>query len=331
MSERPTIDDLTPAQQRRWSDVLGRLATAISPGPRSVVVDGAGPVPALADGLVGELVRRGQAAVRGDTPAPSRGEIAVAHGRASNPDSVLIWLRTRRGEEPESAGRQAQIVVDVHDPAWPVIRHVDESLADRSAWYLAETRAFFAVRAPTWDDKFGDDKPAYASAVADIGIPVGGTAIDLGCGTGRALPALREAVGPAGTVLGLDATEEMLTVARSLGRADLAQLVLADARYLPLPTGTVHAVFAAGLLGHLADIDPVLAEMARVTLVGGRLALFHPTGREALAARHGRTLRPDEPLSEGPLRAALDRAGWRLGRYDDAAHRFFACAERVAA
>src|SRR5262249_45016484 len=156
--------------------------------------------------------RRGQSAVRIECSAdgPSGDVVAVACGTDPIPGSVLIWLRTRRGEGPESVGREAQIVVDVHDPAWPVIRHLDESLADRADWYLAETRAFFAVRASTWDDKFGDDKPAYAAAVAEVGVPIGGAAIDLGCGTGRALPALREAVGPAGTVLGLDATDEML-------------------------------------------------------------------------------------------------------------------------
>jgi hypothetical protein len=36
---------------------------------------------------------------------------------------------------------------------------------------------------------------------------------DIGCATGRALPALRAAVGPAATVLGLDVTPEMLQTA----------------------------------------------------------------------------------------------------------------------
>lgn len=54
--------------------------------------------------------------------------------------------------------------------------------------------------------------------------------------------------------------------------------------------------------------------------------LFHPSGRAALAARHGRTLRPDEPLAERPLRGALRRTGWRPDTYDDPQHRFFALA-----
>jgi SAM-dependent methyltransferase len=90
----------------------------------------------------------------------------------------------------------------------------------------------------------------------------------------------------------------------------------------------VDAVFAAGLIMHLPDPEAGLGQLARVTRTGGLLILFHPSGRAALAARHGRTLRPDEPLAEGPLRHSTGRAGWRLTTYDDADGRFLAIATR---
>jgi SAM-dependent methyltransferase len=246
---------------------------------------------------------------------------------------VVIRLR-RRGAgsgvraNPAPTG-DADIVVDVHDPAWPVIRHIDESLADRDRWHQAETRAFFAVRAATWDVKFGNDLPAYARAVAELGLAPAMVAIDVGCGTGRALPALRSAVGPQGTVVGVDLTEEMLVACTEQGRAAYADLVLADARHLPLADASVDGVFAAGLIGHLPDVAPVLHELARVARPGATLALFHPSGRAALAARHGRALHDDEPLSPGPLRAALHRSGWSLVSYDDGVERFLARATRT--
>lgn len=192
---------------------------------------------------------------------------------------------------------------------------------------LAEVRAFFAERAATWETKYGHDMPVYAAAVAESGVPVGGVAIDVGCGTARATPALRAAVGPSGHVIGFDVTDEMLAVARSLGREEYGLLVLADAHQLPLPTSSVDVVFAAGLLGHVTDVDAVLTEAARVTRPGGSLVLFHPVSRAALAARRGHTLGPDDTLAERRLRATLDRTGWRLDRYDDADDRFFARAE----
>ena len=50
--------------------------------------------------------------------------------------------------------------------------------------------------------------------------------------------------------------------------------------------------------------------------------------RVALAARHGRTLSPDEPLAVQPLRHATHDTGWHLSTYDDPPHRFLAIATR---
>ncbi len=195
---------------------------------------------------------------------------------------------------------------------------------------LRRTREFFAPRAARWDARFGDDLPAYARAVDEAGIPAGATVADVGCGTGRALPPLRAAVGPDGVVLALDVTPEMVRVAAERARPVAAGLAVADALRLPLADRALQAVFAAGLITHLPDPAEGLAELARVTGEPGLLVLFHPTGRRALAARHGRELRPDEPLEHVVLDRLLARTGWRLRDYDDAATRFLAVADRVA-
>ncbi|MEZ4728598.1 MAG: hypothetical protein R3E79_15800 [Caldilineaceae bacterium] len=75
---------------------------------------------------------------------------------------------------------------------------------------LHATQTFFATRAAGWEDRFAHDAPQYARAVAELAPSFGATALDLGCGTGRALPLLRAAVGPTGQVIALDATWEML-------------------------------------------------------------------------------------------------------------------------
>lgn len=195
--------------------------------------------------------------------------------------------------------------------------------------YIERTREFFAVRAATWDTRFGHDMPVYAAAIAEAGIRRGGVVIDAGCGTGRALPALRDAVGPDGTVIGLELTPEMIAEARAKGWAEGSSLLIeADARRLPLASGSVDAMFAAGLVNHLPDPAVGLAELARVTRPGGLLIIFHPVGRATLAARHGRTISPDEILSPVPLRRETASAGWDLTTYDDGADRFLAIATR---
>jgi SAM-dependent methyltransferase len=270
-----------------------------------------------------------------DRPCIPETAIRLADGpcwRGARSWDVVIWLRTA----PASHGTghngedDADIVIDMHDPNWPVIRRVADPFASRGEWYLTETRAFFACRAATWDTKFGDDQPRYAAAIAQAGIPVGGVVIDLGCGTGRALAPLRRAVGPDGTVIAIDVTPEMLSQARPASLEASAALVLADARSLPLASACADAVFAAGLVNHLPDAHDGLRELARVTRPGGLLVLFHPSSRAVLAARHGRRLSPDEPLAEDPLRRAAEATGWRLACYDDAVDRFFAVALRTA-
>jgi SAM-dependent methyltransferase len=316
----PAPPAVTGASRARWDELLCGIAGLLPDGGPAVLVDGEGPQPTVLAGLLAARVPT--ATIR----------CSDGHRRRVGEHwDVVIWVRTspagRGGLRPDGE-TGAGIVVDMHDPDWPVIRGVAAPLAGRGQWYLAETRAFFAVRAATWDAKFGDDLPAYGAAVARAGIPRGGTVVDVGCGTGRALPALRQAVGPHGTVVAIDITPEMLGEARGTGRAKHAALLLADARRLPLADALADAVFAAGLVSHLPDTEAGLGELARITRPGGLLVLFHPSGRAALAARHGRVLRPDEPLAAEPLERLTKATGWRLTSYDDAVDRFFALAVR---
>lgn len=351
---------LSSASRTRWDELLAGIAGLLPAGSAWVLVDGRGSQPGiLADRLAGALNAYGQPCLR--LPGAITGWNTTESGRpciptatirlASGPDwhhgqrwDVVIWVRTGHaghgghngssngsngGNGSGRGGEQgADIVVDMHDPDWPVIRRVAAPIAGQGPWYLTETRAFFAVRAATWDVKFGDDMPAYAIAIARAGIRRGGVAVDVGCGTGRALPALRQAVGPRGTLIAIDVTPQMLLQARAAGRAAHAALLLADARRLPLADESADAVFAAGLVMHLPDTGAGLGELARITRPGGLLVLFHPSGRAALAARHGNALTPDEPLAYGPLWHSAQATGWELITYDDASGYFFARAVR---
>jgi SAM-dependent methyltransferase len=297
--------------QQRWARVLDLTVAAIGPGPRTVRVDGHEYVALFAGRLTTALRAAGA-------------DVAVVQ---DGPGDLLVWLRAHPPQGARPAP-DADIAVDLRDPDWPVIRHVSPVLMAQDTWYAPETAAFFAARAQTWDTQFGDDMPAYQWAVDALAIHPGAVAVDVGCGTGRALPPLRAAVGPAGAVVGIDLTEPMLRAAAGLGRDRDATLVLADARCLPLRDAAADVVFAAGLVHHLPDADAGLTELARITAPGGQLALFSPTGRAALAARHGRALRPGELFAEPVLRAALGRTGWTPLEYDDAPDHFFVRARR---
>jgi SAM-dependent methyltransferase len=192
---------------------------------------------------------------------------------------------------------------------------------------MADTGTFFGARAAGWEEKFPDDGPRFARAVGELGVRAGDVVLDAGCGTGRALPVLRAAVGATGTVVGVDLTAEMLAEARRRGRSGL---VRGDALHLPLRTGSCDAVLASGLVSHLADPAGGLRELARVARPGAQLALFHPVGRAALARRHGRQLDPDDLRSEPRIRRLLADVGWECTAVDDAEDRWLVLAVRLS-
>ncbi|SEC45948.1 Methyltransferase domain-containing protein [Streptomyces sp. 2231.1] len=191
-----------------------------------------------------------------------------------------------------------------------------------------DVQEFFTARAVGWDSRFPDDGPAYAAAVTGLGLRAGDRVLDAGCGTGRALPPLRSAVGPSGVVLGADLTPAMLAAATRAGRDRHGRLLLADVAALPLRAGGLDAVFAAGLIAHLPRPADNLRELARVVRPRGTLALFHPIGRAALAARQGRRITPDDLRDEANLAPLLSRSGWRMTSYVDEDARFLALAVR---
>ena len=195
--------------------------------------------------------------------------------------------------------------------------------------HLHETREFFAPRAAAWDQRFHDDEAVYRAAITE-GMPAGATvAVDVGCGTGRAIPLLRAAMEPDAIVLGVDATPEMLAAARRSGRDRDGALVLADVLRLPVAAGRVDLIFAAGVLEHVPEPPDLLRVLAEVARPGGRLAVFHPIGRATLAQRHGREVQPGELFDPSVLPGVLARAGWETNFIDDADERYLALATKA--
>lgn len=92
-------------------------------------------------------------------------------------------------------------------------------------------------------------------AVSLLDLQPGDTVVDLGCGTGPNLPLLADAVGPSGTVVGIDYTRSMLDRARQTTISlPAVQLCHADARTPPIdgPIDGVLGTFVAGMFD-----DPV--------------------------------------------------------------------------
>ena len=108
------------------------------------------------------------------------------------------------------------------------------------------------------------------------GIPDGGTALDLCCGTGDIVRALARAYPRAGLVVGLDFAMPMLRIALGRGsRGGPRMLYLrADALRIPTHGETFDCVTIAYGLRNVASIESCLAEVRRVLRPGGRFLML---------------------------------------------------------
>jgi arsenite methyltransferase len=107
-------------------------------------------------------------------------------------------------------------------------------------------------------------------------ITPGETVLDLGCGGGLDVIISARRTGPTGMVYGLDASPEMLTLAR-LNAAEAqvgnVEFVSGHIEDVPLPDGHVDVVISNCVVNLSADKPRVLAEAFRVLRPGGRFGV----------------------------------------------------------
>jgi SAM-dependent methyltransferase len=102
--------------------------------------------------------------------------------------------------------------------------------------------------------------------------------VDIGCGPGRYLAALRDRH-PGITTIGLDLSPGMASATRASG----APAGVADAMQLPLRSSSCDVAIAAHMLYHVPDIALAANEIARVVDPTGVVAVV-TNGRDHLAA-----------------------------------------------
>ncbi|MBR3371425.1 MAG: methyltransferase domain-containing protein [Rhodobacteraceae bacterium] len=134
--------------------------------------------------------------------------------------------------------------------------------------------------APIYDMTFGRITNTGRRHATRVANKTGGKVLEVGVGTGLALPFYD----PSLDVTGIDFSEDMLTRARAkvaeenLGHVrELRQM---DARKLDFPDASFDIIVAMHLISVVPDPEKVMAEMARVCKPGGQILLVNHFARD---------------------------------------------------
>lgn len=158
----------------------------------------------------------------------------------------------------------------------------------------ADVRAMFDRIAPMYDRMntvmtLGLDARWRRAAARAARLQPGMVAVDVACGSGALTRELALAVGPSGSVTGVDLSAAMLARAAAIdplpGAADVRYLA-GDALALPFDDRSADTATIGFGLRNVADYRAALREMARITRPGGRVVVLEiatPTSRPARA------------------------------------------------
>jgi ubiquinone/menaquinone biosynthesis C-methylase UbiE len=163
--------------------------------------------------------------------------------------------------------------------------------------------------------KAEDEVAARETYLSLLDISAGERVLDVGCGSGAVTRDIARRVGDRGLVVGLDASGELLSVARSLAEAaglgHRVEFREGNALRLPFPDGSFDVVVCATVLSHVPEGATAVPELARVLRPGGRLGVFDFDADMTIFTH------PDRVLTRRIVAAAADASavdGWLVRR-----------------
>lgn len=189
----------------------------------------------------------------------------------------------------------------------------------------AETKSFYNKIAKVYDLLAErSEQPLREAGLKMLAAAPGERVLEIGFATGHCLVELARAVGPTGTVVGVDISESMVAESQRLldGEALAARVELhcGDAEHLPFAADSFDGIFTSFTL-ELFDtpaLPNVLAEWRRVLKPDGRLVVvaISKAGKEGLVLRafewthrHFPNLMDCRPIY---VRRALEACGFRV-------------------
>src|SRR6185503_16502827 len=238
----------------------------------------------------------GLAASRGRDRRMAGPRVPAAAGHRRREPALLRLLRPRARPVVRGARRPPARPVLPVQRRGPRHRHGPARVEDRAVTGPGARSSANLQDAASYDgvgeafdrlsDRFSAPLARRLLEAAEVG--PGDHVLDVGTGTGVvAFPAAAR-VGPEGTVLGIDISEEMLATARARAARMLepghVTFRIMDTQTLALPDASFDVAVSLFAVHHLPDPLAAFREMHRVVRPGGRLAVAVGSGPPLLSA-----------------------------------------------
>lgn len=113
--------------------------------------------------------------------------------------------------------------------------------------------------------------------IQDLHLIHGSKIVDAGCGPGLWTPLLARAIGPGGSILGVDVSAEALVTARQRGVGQWYEKQVcykqSSIEHLPVACGSIHTIFSANVSQYLPEPVQTFAALGRYLAPEGRLVV----------------------------------------------------------
>jgi ubiquinone/menaquinone biosynthesis C-methylase UbiE len=185
-----------------------------------------------------------------------------------------------------------------------------------------DKKSFFNQMAGSWDQRFyrGEMEKYLSRLVSLFQLRSGARILDVGAGTGGIIPYLLRAIGPQGSVWGVDFAGEMVKIGRKKFQQEgRARFDLASVEHLPYKHNTFDHVVCFGAFPHFENKARALEEMGRVLKHEGTLIIAHALS-SAEIRRHHQNCAPvshDFLPQETEMKALLRKAGFQVKKLVD--------------
>jgi len=157
-----------------------------------------------------------------------------------------------------------------------------------------DRKQFFSDIAQEWEREHENQEERERLKMLFRHFPLakGNWVLDVGCGTGRLIPLLQEAIGKEGLLVESDFSRAMLKVGKAKYLYKNLKFIQSDAKMIALKDNIFDVVICFALFPHLPDKAKALKEFRRILKSGNPLVIAHPMSRQQLNNFHSQVKGP---------------------------------------